>query len=91
MITGRSFVAHGVVRRGQVLADEERTLAEYMKDAGYRTIGISTNANNSVAHGSDQGYDRFVEVWHGREVEQNLDPSTVTELALEQLSAAAAA
>lgn len=36
-----------------------RTLAEYLQDAGYRTIGITANPNNSVG----QGFDRLLKTW----------------------------
>lgn len=37
------------------------TLAEHMKELGYRTVGISTNPNVSASFGYGQGFDVFID------------------------------
>jgi len=63
MITGLSFLDHGVVNHEDVLSPDAVTLAEYLRDAGYRTAAFSATPNNSQAKGFDQGYDVFREMW----------------------------
>ena len=63
MITGLSFLNHQVLDDDSTLSDEATTLAEYLRDAGYRTACFSANPNNSRAIGDDQGYDEFFELW----------------------------
>jgi len=68
MITGLSFLDHGVTSHDVTLGEQATTLAEYLREAGYRTACFSATPNNSAAKGFDQGYDEFVELW--REVSQ---------------------
>ncbi len=63
MITGLSFLDHGVVGHDDTLSVEALTLAEALRDAGYRTTGFTATPNNSAAKGFDQGYDEFHELW----------------------------
>ena len=63
MITGLSFLDHGVVSRRDVLSPVAVTMAEYLRAAGYRTAAFTTTPNNSAAKGYDQGYDEFFEMW----------------------------
>jgi arylsulfatase A-like enzyme len=44
-----------------VLADEHVTLAEALKDQGYRTLGITANPNINKTFGFDQGFDEYSE------------------------------
>ncbi len=64
MITGLSFFDHGVTFRDSTLSEQATTLAEYLRDAGYRTACFSATPNNTAAKGFDQGYDEFFELWH---------------------------
>ena len=63
MITGLSYLDHQVTEDDSTLPDEARTLAEYLRDAGYATACFSANPNNSRAIGDDQGYAEFFELW----------------------------
>ena len=49
-----------------ILADEHLTLAEILKERGYRTLGITANPNINRVFGFDQGFDEYSEstvVW----------------------------
>ena len=63
MITGIPFLAGGEVGGGTGLADEILTLAEYLAELGYRTVGFSATPNNSASHNLDQGFETFRELW----------------------------
>ncbi len=86
IVTGLSFLDHGVTRRGQTLTPERSTLAEQLREAGYRTVCFSTNPHNSRAAGTDQGYDEFYELWTEVEGRASADPQFITERALETLA-----
>ncbi|PWB73462.1 MAG: hypothetical protein C3F15_09580 [Holophagae bacterium] len=64
MITGLSFLDHGVTSRDATLNEQATTLAEYLRAAGYRTACFSATPNNTAAKGFDQGYNEFIELWH---------------------------
>jgi arylsulfatase len=85
MVTGRSFLDHGVTHRGQALWENASTLAGQLREAGYRTVGFSTNPHNSRASGTDQGYDEFYELWTEIEGRASSDPRYITERALETI------
>jgi len=63
MLTGLSFLDHGVTEDESVLDGSATTLAEYLRDAGYRTASFTANPNNSQTIGTEQGYDEFFELW----------------------------
>ncbi|MEX1311054.1 MAG: sulfatase [Candidatus Sulfomarinibacteraceae bacterium] len=63
MITGLSFLDHGVTRHEDVLHADAQTLAEALRDAGYQTAAFTATPNNSRAKGFDQGYEVFREMW----------------------------
>ncbi len=63
MITGASFIEHGVVGTSHKLGEGMTTLAEYLHAAGYATLGFSSTPNNSKTKGFDQGFDEFYEAW----------------------------
>jgi arylsulfatase len=86
MVTGLSFLDHGVTKRGHTLAPEKSTLAEQLREAGYRTIGFSTNPHNSRTAGTAQGYDEFYELWTEIEGRASADPRFITERALETIA-----
>lgn len=87
MVTGLSFLDHGIVAHGDRLADGATTLAEHLKGAGYRTACFSATPNNSRALGTDQGYDEFVETWQVVPRPQSTDPFLLSRLAIEWLAA----
>jgi arylsulfatase A-like enzyme len=45
------------------LPDEARTLAETLRDAGYRTVAYTANPWISVTYNFQQGFDTFGETW----------------------------
>ena len=63
MITGVPFLSGGQVGGGQQLAEGVQTLAEYLSELGYHTVGLSATPNNSTSHNLDQGFEVFQELW----------------------------
>jgi len=63
VFTGASWRDHGVIRRTHALADGFTTLAEVLREAGYRTLAVSDNAHVARSAGSAQGFDEFVQTW----------------------------
>ena len=86
MITGLSFLNHQVIDDDSTLSDEATTLAEYLRDAGYRTACFSANPNNSRAIGDDQGYDEFFELWTEVPRTVSRTPDYLTQRALKWLA-----
>jgi len=86
MITGLSYLDHQVIEDDAVLPDEAKTLAEYLRDAGYATACFSANPNNSRAVGDDQGYDEFFEMWTEVPRTVSRTPGYLTRRALEWLA-----
>ncbi len=62
LITGRPFLAAGIGSRRR-LDDSFQTLAESLKQLGYRTVGFSANPNNAKSRNMHQGFDEFHAVW----------------------------
>lgn len=87
MITGLSFFDHGVTSRDSTLGEPATTLAEYLRDAGYRTACFSATPNNTAAKGFEQGYDEFFELWHEAPQATARDPHYVTGRVTEWLNA----
>ena len=85
MLTGLSFVQHGVTGREHQLPGTVTTLAEHLKEAGYRTSCLSANPNNSVALGLNQGCDVFEEFWQNAQPPASLDPYRVSRRAIDEL------
>ena len=63
ILTGRRPDSHGVTNQAARLASEETTLAEYLRAAGYRTMGAISNLNAGVRLGNDQGFEVFEELF----------------------------
>jgi len=59
LFTGLHPWQHHVVRNGCVLADEHRTLAEVLHEAGYRTGGVVASFALHSRFGFAQGFERF--------------------------------
>ncbi len=85
LFTGLFPVAHRVVRNGLVLDERHRTLAESLRDAGWRTAGIASSFVLEERFGYAQGFDvwqdefsvsgssmRLAE-WHGEETDGGFD------------------
>ena len=85
MLSGLSFVQHGVTQRGHRLSESVTTLAEYLNEAGYRTACLSANPNNSVNLGLEQGCDVFEEFWQNAAPPASLDPYRVSRRAVDEL------
>lgn len=63
MLTGLPPLAHGVLERMDALPDALRTLPEMLHEAGYETLGVSTNPAISAEAGFGRGFDRFVQLF----------------------------
>lgn len=59
VLTGLLPRTHGVNRKKHALAPEAVTLAEALKDRGYRTAGFITNGNVARSFGFGQGFDTY--------------------------------
>ncbi len=62
LFTSRSPDVLGVLEVGERLPDAELTLAEILRHAGYRTLGVTGNGVADRDQGLDQGFDRFIGV-----------------------------
>ncbi|HEV2853690.1 MAG TPA: sulfatase [Thermoanaerobaculia bacterium] len=59
ILTGLLPRTHGVNRKKHALAPEAVTLAETLRDRGYRTAGFITNGNVARSFGFGQGFDIY--------------------------------
>lgn len=59
LLTGLLPRTHGVQRKRHSLAGEAVTLAETLKEQGYRTAGFVTNGNVARSFGVAQGFDTY--------------------------------
>ncbi len=59
IMTGLSPWSHGAVNRQHAMSESESTLAETLRQFGYRTAAVITNGNVSQNFGFDQGYESF--------------------------------
>lgn len=59
ILTGRAPSDHRVWSAEAALPDGMRTIPEQLRDAGYRTVGVSANPQFSPATGLDRGFERF--------------------------------
>lgn len=59
IFTGLDPRRHGANDREDALSEEASTLAEILRDAGYRTVAFVTNGNVGPQFGFGQGFDRF--------------------------------
>jgi arylsulfatase A-like enzyme len=63
LLTGVPFASHRVGAGKRTLSSGETTLAEYLHDAGYFTVGFFPSPKLSSVFGLDQGYDELHERW----------------------------
>jgi arylsulfatase A-like enzyme len=63
LFTGLHPIQHGVTVSASALADSVPTLAEQLRDAGYRTACFSNNAYISSASGLTRGFEHVDEIW----------------------------
>lgn len=71
LLTGKLPDRHGLVDKALRLRDDERTLAEILRDAGYPSKAVVGNPNGGAAFGAADGFDEFVPLYlagDGREV-----------------------
>lgn len=59
LLTGLPPLAHGVRENGAALADEQRTLAERLSEAGYRCAAFVSAAVLFPEHGLTQGFETY--------------------------------
>jgi len=59
ILTGTYPSTHGAGSHNETLPEAIPTVAERLSRAGYRTVGVSSNAYCSPATGADRGFDRF--------------------------------
>jgi len=59
IFTSRYLSQHNVIHIGSVLAPEEQTLAESLKESGYRTAAFSASPFVTRRNGLAQGFDQF--------------------------------
>ncbi len=62
------------------------TLAESLRQRGYRTSCLSANPNNAIERGLEQGCDTFEELWRDRSRAVAWDPYLMSALANERLA-----
>ena len=86
MLTGLSFLDHGVTNRRHILPESVTTLAESLQQRGYRTSCYSANPHHGIGRGLGQGCDTFEQLWHGRPEFAAIDPRTISALATEALT-----
>jgi arylsulfatase len=88
MITGLAPELHQVIHHHHVLDDSFTTLAEYLADLGYYTVGMSANPYNSERRGSHQGCHELLETWHHFDgyTAEAMDPHVLSRLAIERLT-----
>jgi len=63
--TARLPDRHGLTWYRHRLPEEEVTLAELMREAGYSTVGFIGVSNGGPTYGNQQGFDRFEEIYLG--------------------------
>lgn len=76
MLTGLLPRTHGVNRRPDALSQEAVTLAEMLRDRGFRTAAFVTNANVHRSFGFGQGFEEYRLTPHGRDTAENLNALT---------------
>ena len=59
IMTGVSPSVHGAIKRDSRLSDNAKTLAEYMREAGYRTAATGDNSLLKPAHNLTQGFEDY--------------------------------
>ena len=58
----RGFIQHGRAVDQEILSANHRLLAEELRDAGYRTVGVTANGHLSQKFGFAQGFDHYANV-----------------------------
>jgi arylsulfatase A-like enzyme len=84
LFTGRYPFQHRMYTHSQQLKKEEQTVAEYLRDHGYRTFAITSSVRFEPTSGFPQGFDTYETFYR---LEKNERSARVTELALEHAAA----
>lgn len=77
LLTGLHPLRHQAVGRLDSVPEPVVTLAERLREEGYRTLGISANGWISRFFGFDQGFDELAvvdDLWYAEEVNRRLQP-----------------
>lgn len=74
MLTGLLPRSHGIQKNGQVLRAEAVTLAELLRDAGYRTAAIVSAMPLKRGFGLAQGFDDYLDSFVGATCDAPLTP-----------------
>jgi arylsulfatase A-like enzyme len=77
IFTGMYPSRHGCHEKHKYLKSEIMTLPKVLKNAGYRTIGISNNSWISRNFGFDRGFDEFIKLWQIIQYEIDLADASV--------------
>jgi arylsulfatase A-like enzyme len=88
MFTGLYPAAHGAGRVKNALPEGARTLAEILREAGYRSAGVVSHDVVRAVNGFAQGFDRYLESEAGGH--DHVSTPGVTEQALAELADLAA-
>lgn len=59
LLTGLSIRSHGVLNLSKGIPDSARTIAESLRDRGYRTAGFTANAQVSGSFGFARGFEEY--------------------------------
>jgi arylsulfatase A-like enzyme len=73
MMSGRRDSQTGYGKTHPVLLDFNPTLAETLRNAGYRTSAVVDNANVAAQHGYARGFERYRETWQETELVTEMD------------------
>jgi arylsulfatase A-like enzyme len=63
MFTGLLPHEHGATTQTRMIGESLPTLAEKMRDAGYRTVQVTANPVTTHIFGLDRGFDRVERIW----------------------------
>ncbi len=78
LFTGLYASQHGLSVRERDLPDFNQTLAETLRDAGYRTAAALDNGNLDAALGFAQGFDIYEQTWHVKDSDELSRTETIT-------------
>ena len=78
LFTGLYASQHGLTVRERDLPDFNQTLAETLRDAGYRTAAALDNGNLDAALGFAQGFDIYEQTWHVKDSDELSRTDTIT-------------
>jgi arylsulfatase A-like enzyme len=73
LMSGRRDSQTGYGKTHPVLLDFNPTLAEVLKEAGYRTTAVVDNANVAAQHGYARGFQRYRETWQEKDLPTEMD------------------